>query len=106
MDEVVAVELIVRNDSTELLSSRPPNPIHVAYQWIDANSGESVVFDGERTALPAVVAAGERVPVVASVRSPPRPGRFWLQMRLVQEGVCWIGSHDASGDSEIIVGGD
>ncbi|MDQ1094666.1 hypothetical protein QE400_004079 [Xanthomonas sacchari] len=89
-DTRVVLKARVRNDSDELLSSRPPNPLHVSYHWVDAESGEVVVYDGERSVLPVALGAGGHLTIAVQVRTPVRSGRFTLQLRLVQEGVSWI----------------
>jgi len=102
-DGMATARVVVRNDSGEVLGSRPPHPVHVAYHWVDADSGAMEVFDGERTTLPAAVAAGGRVALPARVRAPARPGRFRLQVRLVQEGVGWLEHGGPACDPEVQV---
>lgn len=102
-NDTTHVRVTVRNDSDEVLSSRPPHPVHVAYHWVDAGSGETVVHNGERTPLPAVLPAGARLEMSACVRAPEHAGRFRLQVRLVQEGVSWIEHADPGDDPEVVV---
>ena len=99
----VMLQVTVRNDSRELLSSRPPHPIHIGYHWLDADSSAMEVFDGERTVLPSIVAPGDSLVMPAHVRAPEREGRFRLQVRLVQEGVTWIESSGPMHDPEITI---
>ncbi|WP_295921457.1 sulfotransferase family 2 domain-containing protein [uncultured Xanthomonas sp.] len=102
-DTSATVEVMIRNDSDELLSSRPPCPVHVSYHWVDANSGDTIVYDGERTVLPAAIGPNECLSVTARVRAPSQPGRFKLQPRLVQEGVRWIGEDCREHDQDVLV---
>lgn len=65
----------------------------VAYHWFDRDGGV-VVWDGERSPLPAVVAAGTSIVVDAVLRAPPRAGSYSLQWDIVREGVHWVSQID------------
>ncbi len=84
------VDVAVRNLGPETFpwGGGPPD-IRAAYHWLDAN-GETVVFDGQRTALPANVGPGEEAVVPVRVVPPLRPGRYVLELDLVHEGVRWF----------------
>ncbi|MCC4597113.1 sulfotransferase family protein [Xanthomonas campestris pv. phormiicola] len=101
-DALAMVDVAIRNDSEELLSSRPPHPIHVSYHWVDTD-GEMIVYDGERSQLPKPLGAGERFGMTVRVRAPVQEGRFNLQVRLVQEGVSWIEGVQRPQNLEVLV---
>jgi hypothetical protein len=63
--------------------------IHVSYHWSSLN-GASVVFDGERSVLPCAVRPGGSVLVAPHVNPPRDPGRYFLEVDLVHEGVRWF----------------
>src|SRR4051812_4386008 len=61
--------------------------ILLAYHWLD-DRGNAIVWDGERTALPALD-PGERAAVHARVRAPIPPGRYRLAFDVVAEFRAW-----------------
>jgi 2-polyprenyl-3-methyl-5-hydroxy-6-metoxy-1,4-benzoquinol methylase len=90
---------VVNNSSTPL-GSYPPFPVHIAYHWLDAQTGAVVLFDGERTRiLPSLPAASAR-DFRAAVKTPPKSGIFQLQVRLVQEQVRWFEECENAAASE------
>lgn len=103
VDTLTTVDVIARNYSDELLSSQPPYPVYIFYHWLDADGGGITAHDGERTVLPAIIFPNGCLAVVARVRPPPRPGRFTLQLRLVQEGVSWIGEDHRALDRDALI---
>jgi hypothetical protein len=68
----------VENASNETLASVPPYPVHFAYHWINAVTGEVTVFDGIRTALTANIGAKSthRQPQTVRPRRPPAVSYF------------------------------
>jgi len=64
-------------------------PVHLSYHWTDG-SGATVVWDGQRTALPADVPVGTTVTVQAAIATPQTAGTYLLRLDLVQEGVAWF----------------
>ena len=66
--------------------------IYVSYHWL-TESGEMVVFDGERSALPRQIAPGGMALGWISLRAPEAPGNYVGQLDLVEEGVSWFGAH-------------
>ncbi len=80
----------LRNTSTELWPSGPPDGrLKLAYHWLDEN-GETVVFDGRRSKIGRDVAAGEEIEVVQQVWTPDTAGRYTLEVDLVWEFVGWF----------------
>jgi len=84
----------IKNLSDELWVSAGPNPIYVAYHWLD-EAWNMVVFDGQRTPLPeGGIAPGECQTVLAQVQAPKNSGTYRLMLTLVREGVSWFDSKD------------
>ena len=85
------IRLVLRNDGR--MTWKPGERIHVSYHWL-GHKGKVIVFDGERSAIPAAVAPGQTVAITAAIRAPRRGGRKRLQIDMVQEGVCWFAKED------------
>lgn len=87
------IEVVVVNTSTAIWFPQKEFPagfqVNLSYHWLDP-SGAVVVFEGERTPLPARVHPGERVKVAVRVKSPDAPGNYVLRLELVQERVGWF----------------
>ena len=96
------LETTVVNTSTAVWFPQHELPggyqVNLSYHW-RAPGGEFVVFDGERTALPARMAPGEAVTVRARVRAPETAGDYVLQLDLVQERVAWFESQGSPAPS-------
>jgi len=84
---VVETHLVLRNTGSTTWSDG--EGFRVAYHWLRGD-GEVAVWDGMRTLLPAPVAGGEEVEVVARVVAPAAAGEYRLHWDVVQEGVCWF----------------
>ena len=67
------------------------SPVLLSYH-ITAASGQLVVWDGARNALPRDVLPGETVTVSAAIRVPATPGSYTIAWDAVQEGVAWFSS--------------
>jgi hypothetical protein len=80
-------DLTVRNSSWREWRSEPtPHPILLSYHWLDASRGP-VEYDGLRTPLPRPLPPGEACAVTMRARAPAKPGRYVLEIDLVEEGV-------------------
>jgi hypothetical protein len=85
-----AVSLEVRNLGALPWPSRSATPVALSYHWLDADSGETMVFDGLRTSLPVDVPPGASLTVRATVLAPERSGRYLLWWDLVHEHATWF----------------
>jgi hypothetical protein len=56
-------------------------------------AGQTVSWDGERSNLPADVAAGQVVTTSVIVNAPVKPGMYIVKVDLVREGVAWLSSY-------------
>ena len=69
--------------------SRGREGVQLAYHWLDP-LGNPIVWDGNRTAFPAVVRPGEGVELEPSVLAPRPPGAYRLAFDLVDEFRFWF----------------
>jgi len=84
----------VYNGSDRQWESAGPNPIHIAYHWLDED-WSMVVFEGKRSKLPECgIPPGGSAEVEIALLPPPNPGLHRLHLTLVEEGVCWFDSKD------------
>jgi hypothetical protein len=95
--EQYTINVSLQNNSDQLLSSSIPHPFNLSYHWYDVNNGNIVVFDGLRTPLvsPCLPYSDEQGYIVA-IKAPDNVGQYRLEIALVQEGVRWHESADAS----------
>lgn len=75
---VFEANVAVANQSHYRMASHPPYPLNLSYHWLDAATGETVVFDGERTAL-----AGK-----CSMRANASTTWFASKVRTMQASTC------------------
>jgi hypothetical protein len=87
------LEVELENGSGWTLSSWPPSPVHLSYHWLDAATGEAVVWDGVRSRLEPPLRPGRRGRYGLVVDPPPRRGPLVLRITLVQEGRFWFEAH-------------
>jgi len=86
----LAVTVVLRNGTARDLRSMPPHPVHLSYHWLHAHSGESIVFDGERTRLHPMLRRDGSEEYEMMIVAPPKSGTYVLRTTLVQEGVRWL----------------
>ncbi|HEY9812557.1 MAG TPA: methyltransferase domain-containing protein [Candidatus Sericytochromatia bacterium] len=96
------VQIEIRNYSKFILNSYSPNPIHIAYHWMDKSAENYIFFEGERTKIFPPLAKLEGIvfkpllgktgkgTYVARIRALPEKGNYVLRVTLVQEGVRWF----------------
>lgn len=96
-DKTVSADIIVKNASERTWPSKPDQngryAVNLSYHWFD-QKGQVVVFDGLRTPLPRDLKPGESVKLNASIRAPEHPGKYTLEVTLVQEAVAWFPEKD------------
>ena len=68
------------------------NPFKLAYHWVNNITGETIIYDGERTSLPYDMGPNGQANIMAKVKVPPVSGSYTLKWDLVQEGVTWFSS--------------
>jgi cell division septation protein DedD len=86
-------DVVIRNISKQTWPSQPNannrNQVNLSYRWKDPR-GQVLVADGLRTPLPRNLAPGESVRLKMSIETPARPGRYVIEVTLVQEAVAWF----------------
>jgi len=91
--KTVAADITVKNISPVTWPSKPDNKdryaVNLSYHWL-TRKGEKVVLDGLRTPLPRDLKPGESVNLKAAIQAPAKPGRYILEVTLVQEGEAWF----------------
>lgn len=68
-----------------------PPIVNVGYHLLDMD-GETIVFDGRRTALPSNLYPGDTILLPVGVDPPDAEGEFVVAFDLVHEHVRWFGS--------------
>jgi len=84
-----SISVPVTNSGTVSWNSTGANLVDLSYHWHDA-AGNTVVWDGTRTALSADVAVGASTTVSLQVTAPPTAGTYTVSFDLVREGVSWF----------------
>jgi len=99
-----AATIGLTNRSGFVWSAAGANPVRLAYHWSDA-AGNTVVWDGQRSALPSDVAIGATASVRATIAPPSLPGSYVLRVDLVREGIAWFsGQGVATANLAVAVG--
>jgi hypothetical protein len=93
-DESFWVVLDLKNGSHSFLSSYAPNPVHIAFHWIKAETLETVVFEGARSRIYPPLPPGRTFRYSAEIHAPDEPGRYLLRLTLVQESITWFDTGD------------
>ncbi len=88
----IALPVTLKNNGLATWSAAGPNPIHVAAHVFDA-TGQTVIWDGERTTLPGDVAPGQSVITTVIVNAPTKAGPYTVKIDLVREGIAWLSSY-------------
>ncbi|HUS06719.1 MAG TPA: glycosyltransferase [Bryobacteraceae bacterium] len=97
------VMIEVQNDSQETIASLAPHPVNLAYHWLDPISGDTILFEGHRTALSANIRAGSIHRQLQLIHAPASAGRFLLRLLLVQESVCWFDDLNSGASENLVV---
>jgi hypothetical protein len=92
-DETVSAHVTLKNISPVTWPSKPDTKdrfaTNLSYHWLN-QKGAVVVFDGLRTPLPQDVKPGESVTLNAIIQAPEKPGKYLLEVTLVQEQSAWF----------------
>ena len=88
----VALPVTLTNTGQVTWSAAGPNPVKVAAHLFDA-TGQTVVWDGERSSLSSDVGPGQSVATTVIVNAPATPGAYTVKVDLVREGIAWLSSY-------------
>jgi len=104
-DESFTVDVRLKNASDRLICSAPPQPVHIAGRWWDAQGARAVADAGPRTRLlPPLEPRGEGRYFV-TLRAPAEAGAYRLHLTLVQESLRWFDDLPGlTADALIVVG--
>lgn len=80
------------NSSSFPWTATGANAVALAYHWADL-ANNTVIWDGQRSPLPADVPIGGTATVNAAIPTPKAPGTYVLRLDLVREGVAWFSSN-------------
>jgi hypothetical protein len=94
------VRVNVRNASKSAWTQSASFPLHIGNHWLDAQSRAPVSRDDGRSRLPGRLLPNERADLALVVRAPETPGRYLLQVDVVQEQVRWF-ADDGQAPAEI-----
>jgi len=64
--------------------------VSLGTHWIDRDTGEMIIWDGNRGLLPENVSYNEEVIVDIKIEAPDKPGRYILQYDMVYERITWF----------------
>jgi hypothetical protein len=86
--EALILDLELRNSGQSPWLTAGSYPVRLGYRWLDA-AGQPLAAEG-RALLPAPVPPGLSARVELRVESPREPGRYRLQVELLEEGQAWF----------------
>ena len=75
--------------------------INATYHW-KTGDGKAIVWDGILTPLDHDLAVGAEQTLILMVRPPPSPGKYVLEIDLVQTGAFWFGGVGSQTASMVI----
>jgi hypothetical protein len=102
--KTVPIRISVKNTGTSTWADPPAaDPsgtgafaVRAGYRWIGSTkTAEAVAYEAGRADLARPVAPGEQASLLLDVTAPKSPGRYTLQIDLVQEMVAWFGAKGA-----------
>ncbi len=84
------VEVEVKNTSMGFWESEGSRRTNLGTHWINRDTGEMIIWDGNRGLLDEDVEHGQETIVKITIEAPDEPGRYILQYDMVHEGVTWF----------------
>jgi SAM-dependent methyltransferase len=87
--ERAVLEFQVTNISKEKWLQRQKHSVNLGNHWLNSDGGMIFVNDG-RAPLPESLSPGQTAMIFLHIRAPETPGRYCLEVDLVQEGVRWF----------------
>ncbi|MDD3819578.1 MAG: NBR1-Ig-like domain-containing protein, partial [Actinomycetota bacterium] len=88
--EEFEVKVKVKNSGFQEWEHSGEKRVSLGTHWIDRDTREVVIWDGERGLLDYDVSHGEEIEVNIKIKAPDEPGRYILQYDMVHERVTWF----------------
>jgi 4-amino-4-deoxy-L-arabinose transferase-like glycosyltransferase len=92
--QVSTIQVTARNTGNVYWPSGGIMPVRVGHRWLDA-AGRMVDEAQQRVSLPQNVEPGAEVTVQVELVAPAGPGRYTLQLELIQENFAWLSTQGA-----------
>lgn len=83
-------QVTVTNTGYFLWEHLTENRVHLHVHWLNRDTGQVVIWDGDSGELPADVGHSGSATVKMLITAPDKPGRYILRYDLVQEKVTWF----------------
>jgi LCP family protein required for cell wall assembly len=88
--EEYEVQLDIKNTGQGFWESEGPSRTNLGTHWINRDTGEVVIWNGNRGLLEGDVEPESGTTVDIIIEAPEEPGRYILQYDMVHEGVTWF----------------
>ncbi|MEA2015985.1 MAG: LCP family protein [Actinomycetota bacterium] len=88
--EEFEVTVKVKNSGFMMWESTGKERMDLGAHWIDRDTEEAVIWDGERGLLPSDVSHGEEAEIEMTIKAPDKPGNYTLQYDMAHERVTWF----------------
>ena len=100
-----SASVFVKLTNTSAFAWGANGAVRLSYHWVDP-AGKTVIWDGLRTAVPAVLPINGSIMLPTQVLAPSTPGSYKLRFDVVDEGVTWFsGTGVRTGDVAVAVAG-
>lgn len=86
----ITANVRLRNAGLDPLRSDGIVPAYLSYWWHHARGGVAE-YEGLRTKLPLPLQPGQEIAIPQRIRAPEKPGHYRLEIKLVCEGLAWLG---------------
>lgn len=83
------IQVNVKNSGTMTWVPNDKNNISLSYHVLD-ESDNKVVLEGDRAKLANSIKSGEGIDFQLKINAPDKPGRYIIELDMVQEGVTWF----------------
>lgn len=88
-ETMIRVPITVENNGYTVLKSQMPYPVYISYHILN-KEGQTIVFDGRRTALGSSIYAGDTLEVLTLIDVGVDESDFIVVVTLVQENNFWF----------------
>lgn len=81
------IKVNVKNNGTMVWTPAEKNGVDLSYHILNNNKA---INEGQRASLPGNVETGQEVSLDLKVKAPNQPGKYNLELDMVQENVTWF----------------